>query len=119
MSARRAWSGTCPHADFDPRHGASPPPRYHVRVNRASPLRRRRPWIAALLMLALVFSQAVVAAYACPLGSAAAFDAIDVVRVAEAMPDCDGMPRDAVPPANLCETHCLPGQQVQQADAAI
>jgi len=70
-------------------------------------------------MLALVFSQAVVAAYACPLGSAAAFDAIDVVRVAEAMPDCDGMPRDAVPPANLCETHCLPGQQVQQADAAI
>ncbi len=68
-------------------------------------------------MLALVFSQALVAAYACPLGSRAT-DAI-VVPVAEAMPDCDGMPNEAVLPGNLCETHCLPGQQLQQADAPI
>ena len=66
-------------------------------------------------MLALVFSQALVAAYACPLGSQPT-EAI-FAPVADAMPDCDGMPNDAVSPGNLCETHCLPGQQVQQADA--
>lgn len=80
-------------------------------------MRRRRPWIAALLMIALAFSQALVAAYACPLGSRATSDVIDVAHAAEAMPDCDGMPDDALSAANLCETHCLPGQQVQQADA--
>ena len=67
-------------------------------------------------MLALVFSQAVVAAYACPLGGRATTDAIGVGHVAESMPDCDGMPDDAVSPGNLCETHCLPGQQVQPSD---
>ena len=67
-------------------------------------------------MLALVFSQALAAAHGCPLGSPAASDAIDVARVADAMPDCDGMPDGAVPPANLCETHCLPGQQLEQVE---
>jgi hypothetical protein len=68
-------------------------------------------------MLALVFSQAVAAAYACPLGGQATMDAIGSGHGAEAMPDCDGMPDDAVPRANLCETHCLTGQQVQPSDA--
>jgi hypothetical protein len=80
-------------------------------------LRRRRPWIAALLMLALVFSQALAAAYACPLGSQAT-DAIDAAAV-DAMPDCDGAPYDTVSAGNLCETHCLPGRQAQQADAPL
>lgn len=65
-------------------------------------------------MLTLVFSQALVAAYACPLGSQA--EAI-VAPVADAMPDCDGMPNDMVSPGNLCETHCLPAQQIRQGDA--
>ena len=68
-------------------------------------------------MLALVFSQALVVAYACPFGSPMATDAIDVVLVTEAMPDCDGAPAHGVSSGNLCETHCLPAQQVQQADA--
>ena len=68
-------------------------------------------------MVALVFSQALVAAYACPLGSQAT-DAV-VARVAEAMPDCDGMPDDAASSGNLCEAHCLPAQQIQLADAPL
>ena len=68
-------------------------------------------------MLALVFSQAVVAAYACPLGSQAT--AAIVAPVADAMPGCDGMPTAVVAPGNLCETHCLSAQQVQQADSPL
>ena len=68
-------------------------------------------------MLAMVFSQALAAAHACPLGSPAT-TAI-VAAVAETMPNCDGMPKDPVSSGNLCETHCLPGQQVQQADVPV
>ena len=109
--------GSGPPCNLDPRHKAAGSPRYHGIVKGGSSLRRRRPWIAAFLTLALAFSQALVAAYACPLGSPTASDAIDVARVAEAMPDCDGVVAHTVAPGNLCETHCLPGQQVQQADA--
>jgi hypothetical protein len=77
--------------------------------------RRRHRWIAAFLAFALAFSQVVLAAHACPLDAAAATPATGMGH-AHAMPDCDGMPPPADSPTDVCATHCLVGQQVQNDD---
>ena len=79
-------------------------------------MRRHATWIAALLTLALVFSQALVAAHACPVAD---FDAVTTLHghAAASMPDCSGMPDSGDPIANVCESHCLTGQHAQAADA--
>jgi hypothetical protein len=79
-------------------------------------LRRRFKWIAALLTIALVFSQGLVAAHACTVGNPVATQMPGTASAVDRMPDCAGTDHEAPPPANLCETHCLPAQQAQQAD---
>jgi hypothetical protein len=78
-------------------------------------LRRNRPWIAVLLAFVLVFAQALTAAYACPILDASQRSA--AANDTDAMaPDCADMPAEPDATANLCEAHCLPGQQTAQAD---
>ena len=79
-------------------------------------MRRHAIWIAALLTLALVFSQALVAAHACPVAEPSAVTALHA-HAAVSMPDCAGMPETADPKGNVCESHCLTGQHVQHNDA--
>jgi hypothetical protein len=79
--------------------------------------RRTTSWIAALLTLALLFSQGLVAAYACTIGDGPAARLSGKVRMVEHMPNCSGMDDEQPAPANLCQSHCLPAQPAQQLDA--
>jgi hypothetical protein len=79
-------------------------------------LRRRAPWIAVLLTIALLFSQGLVAAYACTIGDGPAARLSGKVRMVEHMPNCSGMDDEQPAPANLCQSHCLPAQPAQQLD---
>jgi hypothetical protein len=89
-------------------------PRGIIRAEAAC-LRRHATWIAALLTLALVFSQALVAAHACPVADPAAVNTLHG-HAAASIPDCSGMPDGGDPNANVCESHCLTGQHAQPAD---
>ena len=73
-------------------------------TNRCTVLRR---WLAAWLVLTLLFTQAATAAYSCPMwkpGAAA------VAAVVTDCADMGGMSIDAAQP-NLCKAHCDAGKQ--------
>ncbi|HET9670818.1 MAG TPA: hypothetical protein VFQ93_14525 [Casimicrobiaceae bacterium] len=74
---------------------------------------RRRRWMAALLAFALAFAQVAVAAYACPIADPMVTTPVSDARSMEPMSDCGPMPAQADPATNVCEAHCLVGQQVQ------
>jgi len=79
----------------------------------------RRRWIAAGVMLGLVFAQIVTAAHACPSLPVASDTAV-VQPAVEGMASCQDLADKANDNANVCQSHCLVGQQVDtQADAPI
>lgn len=79
----------------------------------------RRRWIAAGVMLGLVFAQIVTAAHACP-NLVAASDTAVVQPAVEFTVSCHDLADKAKDNANVCQSHCLVGQQVDtQADAPI
>jgi hypothetical protein len=77
----------------------------------------KRTWlrrVAVLLAGVLLFAQLAIAAYACPMDTAAAGDT--AVDAAVPMPDCSD-PMGSMDPAspNLCAEHCKQGQQCDRA----
>src|SRR5438105_11566207 len=81
-------------------------------------LRRQRRWVAALVMLGVVFAQVVTVAHACTL-AVPAFQAATLVQpVDDAMPsDC---PAKGAANAKVCDSHCAYGQQIDvQGDAPV
>ena len=77
----------------------------------------RRRWIAVGVMLGLVFAQIVTAVHACPL-VATPGAAVVQASVEKAQPSCHDPVQKIKDNANVCESHCLTGQQVDtQADA--
>jgi hypothetical protein len=79
---------------------------------------RRHRWIIALFIAVLAFSQVAVAAHACPI-VAAAGSASFADEANAPMADCEDMPAPSDAGANVCEAHCLVGQQVQNSDATL
>jgi len=87
-------------------------------LTRRGTFNRPRRWIAAGVLLGIVFAQIVTAAHACPSFASSS----DVVAMhADAgpvSPSCHDPARKAKDNANVCESHCLTGQQVDtQTDA--
>jgi hypothetical protein len=80
--------------------------------------RRRHRWIVAFLIFVLAFSQVAVAAHACPI-VASSGSASFTAEANAPMADCEEMPAPADAGANVCEAHCLVGQQVQNSDATL
>ena len=76
--------------------------------------RRQRLWVAGLVMLGVVFAQIVTAAHACSLAVSTSQAPTPVVQLAdEAMPvDCTAMAKRVATSANVCESHCDYGQQI-------
>jgi hypothetical protein len=72
-----------------------------------------------MLVFVLAFAQAMTAAHACPILNPSLNAASAIASEADAMPgDCADMVKYAGSSANLCESHCFAGQQVNaQADA--
>jgi hypothetical protein len=77
-------------------------------------VRRRRQWVAGLMMLGVVFAQIVTAAHACTLAVPTSQAPTAVVQSAdEAMPlDCTTMAKRVAASVNVCESHCGYGQQI-------
>jgi hypothetical protein len=76
-------------------------------------VRRRRQWVAGLMMLGVVFAQIVTAAHACTLAVATSATTAQVQSADEAMPvDCAAMAKRVAASANVCESHCDYGQQI-------
>jgi hypothetical protein len=84
-------------------------------------VRRQRRWVAALVMLGLVFAQIITVAHACtlavPVSQAIAFNQ----PADESMPeDCAAMAKRAVANGNVCDSHCAYDQQIDvQPDAPV
>ena len=81
-------------------------------------VRRQRRWVAALVMLGVVFAQVVTVAHACTL-AVPVFQAATFVQPAnDTMPDCPA--KGATANANVCDSHCAYGQQIgAQPDAPV
>jgi len=80
-------------------------------------MRRSRKRIAGLMLLGWLFAQLVTIAHACP-----ALDTNASASSAATMPtDCAAMAKLAASNANVCQSHCVAGEQVDtqaQAPAA-
>ena len=76
-------------------------------------MRRRRKRIAGLVMLGWLFAQIVTIVHACPALNPT--QATDFAAAAAATPmpaDCATMARQAGSNANICQSHCVAGEQV-------
>ena len=88
-------------------------------------MRRSRKRIAGLIVLGWLFAQIVTVAHACPaLNPATSVASVSSVAITAAMPtDCDAMAKLADSNANVCQSHCVAGEQVdtqaQAPDAAL
>ena len=86
-------------------------------------MRRSRKRIAGLMLLGWLFAQFVAIAHACPaLNPATLVASVSSVAITTAMPtDCAAMAKLADSNANVCQSHCIAGEQVDaqaQAPAA-
>ena len=86
-------------------------------------MRRSRKRIAGLIVLGWLFAQIVTVAHACPaLNPATSVASVSSVAITAAMPtDCEAMAKLAGSNANVCQSHCVAGEQVDtqaQAPAA-
>jgi len=86
-------------------------------------MRRSRKRIAALMLLGWLFAQIVTIAHACPaLNPATSAASVSSVAITAAMPaDCAEMAKSANSNSNVCQAHCVGGEQVDtqaQAPAA-
>jgi hypothetical protein len=90
-------------------------------------VRRRRRWVAGLMMLSMLFAQIVTAAHACSLllsPVSAPVESAMQSAVSDAMPaDCADASKQPVSGANVCEAHCSSGMQLdtqaQTIEAAL
>ena len=88
-------------------------------------MRRSRKRIAGMMLLGWLFAQFVAIAHACPALNAtapASNAATAATATASPMPtDCEAMAKLADSNANICQSHCIAGEQVDtqtQAPAA-
>jgi hypothetical protein len=86
-------------------------------------MRRSRKRIAALMLLGWLFAQFVAVAHACPaLNTTTAASSAAAAPADSPMPaDCAAMAKLAGSNANVCQSHCVSGEQVDtqaQAPAA-
>jgi hypothetical protein len=77
-------------------------------------VRRQRRWVAGLVMLGIVFAQLVTVAHACTFVLTSSHPPAALAPEADAaMPaDCAAMAKRAAANANVCESHCAYGQQI-------
>jgi hypothetical protein len=82
--------------------------RHRPRLAAVNPTRQGRGRLCGWLVVALLFMQMAVAAYACPRGMAG-----DAGTAMAAMPDCAGASAMAMDPdqPQLCKVHCDQGTQ--------
>jgi hypothetical protein len=83
-------------------------------------VRRQRQWVAGLVMLGVVFAQLVTLAHACAL-AVPVFHAVTLVQTADEtmLSDCAAMGKSGAS-ANVCDSHCAYGQQIDvQPDAPV
>jgi hypothetical protein len=86
-------------------------------------MRRSRKRIAGLMLLGWLFAQFVAIAHACPAFNPAisAASASSVANTAATPTDCEAMAKSSNANANVCQSHCVAGDQVDtqaQAPAA-
>ena len=86
-------------------------------------MRRSRKRIAGLMLLGWLFAQFVTIAHACPaLDPATSAASVSSVANTAATPtDCEAMAQSSNSNANICQSHCVAGEQVDtqaQAPAA-
>jgi hypothetical protein len=82
-------------------------------------LRRHRSWLSRWLVVLLLCTQWVTAAYACPQRTGNADPGTTVIAMAS-MPDCDGsMPAMDPEQPQLCKAHCEIGQQSVQSGSTL
>ena len=86
-------------------------------------MRRSRKRIAGLIVLGWLFAQIVTIAHACPAINppTSAADASSVAVTAPMPTDCAAMAKSSNSNANICQSHCVAGEQVDtqaQAPAA-
>jgi hypothetical protein len=80
-------------------------------------MRRRRLWIAAVVMWSLVFAQAATAAHACAMLGSALPERATPASTQPMPPGCAEMAKRSGSTTNVCQSHCLAGQHVYgQAD---
>ena len=72
---------------------------------------RRRLWIAAIVMWSLAFAQAAAAAHACSMLMSAAPGQATTASAQTMPPGCEGMAAQSDSTVNVCQSHCLDGQQ--------
>ena len=84
-------------------------------------MKRRRHWIAALLVFGVIFAQTMAAAHACATLAASTVPSSGTASSKHAMPsDCAGMAKHSGSSAAPCATHCYGGEQATaQADAQL
>jgi hypothetical protein len=84
-------------------------------------VRRRRRWVAGLVMLGIVFAQIVTVAHACTLAVPANQPTASGQPADESLPeDCAAMAKRAASNGNVCDSHCAYGQQIDvQSDAPV
>ncbi|HEX7272695.1 MAG TPA: hypothetical protein VF420_11155 [Casimicrobiaceae bacterium] len=84
-------------------------------------MKRRRVWIAAVVIWSLAFAQAAVAAHACAILIAAGSPVPSIGASAPEMPPgCADMAGHTDSTVNVCQSHCLADQQTQgQADVPL
>ena len=84
-------------------------------------IRKRRRWLAAWVMLGIVFAQIVTAAHACLLVVPVSQTMALLQSADDSMPsDCGAMEMAAAADAKVCESHCAYGHQIDmQPDAPV
>jgi hypothetical protein len=82
-------------------------------------VRRLRRWMAALMMLSVVFAQIVTVAHACTL-AVPAFQPATFVQPADLTMPSDCPANGANANAKVCDSHCAYGQQIDvQPDTPV
>ena len=74
--------------------------------------RCKRRWMGAIAAIALGFAQLVAAAHACALVAPASLAPVSLAATAAMSPDCGAMGSDGPAGANVCESHCAFGLQI-------
>ncbi len=91
-------------------------------------VRRRRRWVAGLMMLSMLFAQIVAAAHACPLLQSPTPAQVESTTQPSGLdpampPDCADASKESLSHANVCEAHCSTGMQLdtqaQTLEAAL
>jgi len=75
-------------------------------------LKRRRLWVAALVMWSLAFAEAATAAHACAMLASAPPGQAMQASTQPMPPGCPEMAKRSGSTPNVCQLHCLAGQHV-------